>query len=235
MHELEPLRVRFLTQARRLIARNRWGLAGPEALADATLEHYRYGRPADAPEGEPDERQIADLVRGTYASRLCTACRQEHDRDLRDRALVELHTYLLALARQREPENAEELAQAALVRAYERRERCKKPRAFYYFALLEFQMARRATRQRHTHASIDDDLPVESETERLSDQDCLERVRIELGRMPQASRAVIELKLEGLSDEEIGARLGLTANAVRVRRNRAREHLRAQPSLAGCF
>ena len=54
-----------------------------------------------------------------------------------------------------------------------------------------------------------------------------------LARLPDPrQRQVIQLKFfDELNDEEIGQQLALTANHVRVLRNRGLQHLRKQPAL----
>lgn len=52
------------------------------------------------------------------------------------------------------------------------------------------------------------------------------RVRAAVARLPAGLRQTILLRLDGLSDREIGSRLGITENATAVRLFRARRRLR---------
>jgi len=52
------------------------------------------------------------------------------------------------------------------------------------------------------------------------------RLRAAVGRLPEDLRCTLLLRLDGLSDREIGRRLGITANATGVRLFRARRSLR---------
>ncbi len=83
----------------------------------------------------------------------------------------------------------------------------------------------RSTRRRK-EASLDERHSVASDRLSVEDQSDLER---HIAALPLALRAVLVLRqIEGYSHEEIGALLGITSGASRVRFNRAMKRLRQQ-------
>lgn len=183
-------------------------------------------------------------ITGVYATLLHTSCAQSADSRRRAQAYTELHRYLYYNACQRYPHlSPEDLAQEALQLVYQQLDRCHTPGAFFTFVLFKLlQVAKEAQRheQRQRTVAPLDDTVVEALASSAAAPPALtelqERERLlqeALARLPDPrQRQVIGLKFfDELDDEAIGQQLALTANHVRVLRNRGLQQLRKQPAL----
>lgn len=121
-----------------LLARHEWQLLTPVEFAQRTYAHVRAGITAD-----PQRAAIY-----TYCEALHDACSGREGAARRERAYTELYRWLYDLARQRYADDAEELAQQALVRTFTAFEQCRQPGAFLAFALQHLRDAARSQRRR---------------------------------------------------------------------------------------
>jgi RNA polymerase sigma factor (sigma-70 family) len=217
--EVSAARQSCLESVRALISRHGWTLLSDQELADLALA-------PEQPEGAPDG--MAQRVTYHYAIALYAACRQPEDVDRRNRAFQDLFHYLYRVAYNRWPDIAQDVAQRALPLVYEQLDRCQYPGAFLQFALFKLRQA--ATDLRRA-AGRDVSLDQVGERDLAGDlgllvapilrRECLEALLDAIKRLPAAQQQTIAMKfLEGLSDEEIGTRLDLKVNTVRVQRHR---------------
>jgi RNA polymerase sigma-70 factor, ECF subfamily len=217
---------------RGLIARYRWSLIGEDELVA-----FGLGELADGV-------QPASLEHHTishYSLLLYAACRQSDDLERQSQAYRDLHAYLYRVACQRRPDLADDVTQRALLLIYQQIERCREPKAFLQFALFKL---RHAYQQEQPNQAAP---PLDIETVELADarapqltilvaQEGLRQLLLALRDLPESQRQVISMKfIEGLSDEEIGQRLGLSAGNVRVIRFRGLQRLRNDPRLRSYF
>ena len=151
--------------------------------------------------------------------------------------LVRLHmgaAYAVALAVTRNPHEAEDVAQDALVLALERLSECRDPRKFggwlvrivrnRAFNHRRYLGIRAAEPLEHADAAPGASTPLE-ETERAELRD---RLNDAVGELPQTQREVLLLHdLEGWTHREIAERMGLPPGTVRSHLHHARRHVRA--------
>ena len=229
------LPVALVATVQQLMRTYSWGL-----LNEAALCQQVWQAASTHATGGAWEVQIT----GVYATLLHTSCAQTVDPRQRAQAYTELHRYLYYNACQRYPHlSPEDLAQGALQLVYQQLDRCHTPGAFFTFALFKLlQVAKEAQRhdqRQRTEAPLADILAealVSSAASPLALTEQEERAHLlheALARLPDPrQRQVIQLKFfDELNDEEIGQQLALTANHVRVLRNRGLQHLRKQPAL----
>ena len=214
-----------------LIEQYGWTLLTEEELLERMLNAQ--------PDASPD--QVGRLAERQYTIALYEACRQQRDRDLRERGYRELHSLLYRTADRRWPELAEDAAQRALVLVYEQIDRCRDPGAFVAFTLFKLRHAlkqeRRARGQEeYLEERVQDDVSADLATlpAHLEQQDRRRALVAAIQRLPdERQRQAILLKfLSGLSDEEIGERLEITVGYVRVLRHRGLGRLRKDQALA---
>jgi RNA polymerase sigma factor (sigma-70 family) len=216
---------------RALIQKYDWALLEEDELVGLVLGSTQ-------PEAPPAE--LKRLTRHHYTIALYEACRQTQDAKRRERGYHELHCFLY----NRRPELAEDAAQRALELVHEQIERCRNPAAFLTFAFYKMRDAlKREARL------VGKELPLVEMEESLSDRTASpaqspleqgERIRALVEAVRRLSdrrqQKVIILKyLGGLSDEEIGERLGLTVSNVRVLRHRGITRLRMDEDLKDYF
>jgi len=226
-----------------LIEKNDWALLTPDELVEWVLG-------ATQPDASPTT--IRRLAINHYTVVLYQACRQVKDPDRRERAYYELHRFLYRVAYKHWSELADDAAQRALLLVFEQIDRCREPGAFLAFALYKlrhaFQLERRQRarhdtelpdsgnlenwptlldRLRQDESNVAGVAEIESQ---LEQQQRLHTVLDALQRLPDnRKRQTIYLKFyREWSDEDIGARLGITPNHVRVLRNRGLEWLRKE-------
>ena len=145
--------------------------------------------------------------------------------------------YLRVLAR--DPAVAEDLLQETFLQLHRARHTFQPPRPVrpwvYAIARNVFLMHRRAAFRRGRHEKIADealpDVPVPPEMENLGDG---ESVRKALARLPEARREPLVLHhVLGMSFKEVGAVLGISEGAAKVRAHRALAELRVAMGVAG--
>lgn len=192
-----------------------------ERVLDATL---LPGSPVDAVDARCIERQ----AKRQYTMILYEACRQENDLNRREQGYAELSRFLFRVAYNRWPELAEDAMQRALLLVYEQIDRCQSPDTFLKFAFYKLRQAiTDEARSRQKDQRGDETfLPVESSQTtpiaHLEEQECRQLLLEAVMSLPkEPERQVILLKFfGGLSDMEIGERLGITTGNVRVLRHR---------------
>ena len=120
---------------------------------------------------------------------------------------------------------AEDLTQEAFAKAYERWDRIREmdnPAGYLYRASLNSYRSRRrriATAAKRT-------LSVQA-SDPISDSDERDSIRRALAAVPREQReAVVLIEWLGMTSEEAGSALGISANATRVRLHRAKQSLR---------
>lgn len=217
----------------RLAERFGWKLLAPEALADHALAALAREQPAD----------LDRFVVAQYTELLYHSCLHGGG-DLRERAYADLRRYLFRAAFNRWGEHADDIAQGALLLICEQIGRCGNPRAFLSFA--RFKLLHAAQQQQGLQPAAEltgapellEGAPAPADAERdLLAREQAEALLAALGRLPdRQKRAVIVLRFfGGLSDEEIGRRLQITPNYVRVLRHHAIQRLRHDPALQRFF
>ncbi|MFN7988421.1 MAG: RNA polymerase sigma factor [Thermoanaerobaculia bacterium] len=142
-----------------------------------------------------------------------------------------VRAYLLSLTRN--PARADDLLQETFFHVHRARrtwDPARSARAWVYaIAHNVFLMAYRSDRRRGRHEELPADelpeLPVPAEAESLATRDLVSRA---LGSLPVDRReAVLLHHVEGLSFQEVGAALGITTMAAKLRSHRAMGQLRA--------
>jgi len=145
--------------------------------------------------------------------------------------------YLRALAR--DAAVAEDLVQETFLQLHRARHTFQPPRPVkpwvYAIARNVFLMNRRAAFRRGRHETIADealpDIPVAPEIESFGDRDS---VRKALAGLPETRREPLVLHhVLGLSFKEVGAVLGISEGAAKVRAHRALTELREAMGVAG--
>ena len=164
--------------------------------------------------------------------------------------LVRRHSApLLRVARRflRDEEDARDAVQDALISAYRsigRFDAEARLSTWLHKIVVNSSLMKLRTRRRHPEESIDDLLPHFAEDghqvpgnspwplaadELLVRDEVRELVRRNIDELPESSRVVLLLRdIEEMSTEETAEKLGITANAVKVRLHRARQALRAR-------
>ncbi len=217
----------------RLAERFGWQLLASQALAEHTLAALTREQPADL------DRFIIAL----YTELLYHGCLQSGD-DLREQAYADLRRYLYRAAFNRWGDRADDIAQGALLLICEQIGRCNSPRAFLSFAM--FKLLHAAQQQQGLQPAAElsgapellEGAPAPTDAEgALLAREQIEALLAALGRLPDPQkRAVIVLRFfGGLSDQEIGRRLQITPNHVRVLRHHGIQRLRQDPQLRRYF
>jgi RNA polymerase sigma-70 factor (ECF subfamily) len=142
----------------------------------------------------------------------------------------QLGGYLRALCR--DAARAEDLLQDAFLQVHRSRHTYLPPRPvkpwIYAIARNVFLMSRRAASRRARHESVADealpDIPVPAEMERLADQRTLQRALA--GVPPERREAMLLHHVWGFSFREVGAVLGVSEAAAKLRAHRAVHRLR---------
>lgn len=148
-----------------------------------------------------------------------------------------LRRYLAALAR--DPAVADDLLQETFLQLHRVRHTYQPPRPVkpwvYAIARHVFLMNRRAAYRRGRHETIADEalpeVPVPPEVESLGDRDAVERA---LANLPAARREPLVLHhMLGMSFKEVGAVLGISEGAAKVRAHRALAEIREAMGIKG--
>lgn len=222
----DEMRALCAAAAHHLVARYRWSLLSPEELAERTL--------AAAARSDAPPASLERLARDQYSRALYAACAQDGNPRLRELAYADLLHYLYCAARQRRPEGAEDLAQRAIVLVIEQLGQVREPGAFPTFAMFKLLQVIRSEPAPPV-AEVDPEL-ADPGADLAAAAEANERMAALLdavGRLPdERQRQVVLLKFfAGVSDEQIGARLQMTAGNVRVLRHRCLGRLRDDPLL----
>jgi RNA polymerase sigma factor (sigma-70 family) len=215
---------------RTLIAKYGWSLPPEDELVELVLQTLQR-------EGAPGG--LSQAIWCQYALALYEACRQTTNPDRRKRAYADLARYLYRAAYSRWPDIAEEVAHRALILIYEKLDACKVPGAFLTFTLWQARRAaQEIVRLRQKEVSLEGiaesgvDLALPSAEPPRFDQDCLRLLLDAMRRLPERERQVIVLKyVEGVSDEVISQRTGLSVGNIRVLRTRGIGRLRLDQRL----
>ena len=151
--------------------------------------------------------------------------------------------YCFLNARLRDPSEAEEITQEAMVRAFECLPQLRAPRAFanWLFTIATSVLSdkkRMDSKMIRLAGSSEETDPVETRTpaDALSREEMRDAVYREIQRLPVHYRVVLSLKkLNGLSVEEISGRLRIPPGTVRSRLSRAYATLqrRLAPAVSG--
>ncbi len=173
-----------------------------------------------------------------YSCALYAACRQTDDHERREQAYHDLHRYLYRVAYNYCPDLADDVTQRAVFLVYEQIDRCQHPATFLSFARYKMLQAfKLETSQKPAATSplLEDDQESGvhqqqhfSPLDHLEHEETMRALLAAIQRLPdERQRYVVVLKyVAGLSDAPIARRLSITANHVRVLRNRALERLR---------
>ncbi|MFB6482950.1 RNA polymerase sigma factor [Streptomyces virginiae] len=141
---------------------------------------------------------------------------------------------------------AEDIAAEAILRTYQawlRKGEIPSPRA--YLAVVAknlvydtLRTTAEAPTEEWTLAQLVDNAARSQHSDRPADSEVMDALLSSLARMPMGRRRqVVQLQLQGLSDAEIAAVLGISPNQVRVQRHKAvtelrnklRRHIRQRP------
>ena len=210
-----------------------WQLLASEALAEQVLAALARESPAD----------LDRLIIARYTELLYYGCLQGGD-DLRERAYADLRRYLFRAAFNRWGERADDIAQLALLLICEQIGRCNNPRAFLSFAMFKLLHAAQQERAQQPAAELTGapELLAGAAAPADAERELLEREQVEallaaIGRLPEPQRraVIVQRFFGGLSDEEIGRRLQITPNHVRVLRHHGIQRLRQDPQLRRYF
>jgi RNA polymerase sigma factor (sigma-70 family) len=220
---------------RDLISKYGWALLSEDELVELVLGSVESGIP-------PTEAKR--LAKHHYAIAMYEACRQDKDHDRREQGYYELSRYLFRAAYNQWSELAEDATQRALLLVYEQIERCRSPGTFLAFALNKLRHAFKQE-QRARGKEETDPKPGPGSAKRegtdawtyLEDQERCRMLLEAIQRLPNdlMRKAVLLKYFGGLSDTEIGERLGITANYVRVLRCRGIKRLQKDACLTEYF
>ncbi|MBN1584733.1 MAG: sigma-70 family RNA polymerase sigma factor [Anaerolineae bacterium] len=240
IHTNQALRLQCERVVQALVERYEWFLLSQDRLVELVLKEIALpGSPAES----VDVRCIEKQAKHQYTAILYDACRQKDDLNRREQGYTELFRFLFRVAHNRWPELAQGATQRALVLVYEQIERCRSPGAFLAFALYKLRHAFKQEQR----ARIQDPRPIETiphlEADQttpavhLEEQECRQLLLEAVMSLPRApEQKVILLKFfDGLSDMEIGERLGITTGYVRVLRHRGIDRLRQDERLRDFF
>jgi len=220
---------------RALIEEYDWALLSEDELVELVLGSIEPGI---------SRTEVKRQAKHHYTIATYKACRQDQDQDRREQGYCELSRYLFRAAYNRWPELAEDATQRALILVYEQIDRCRNPGTFLAFALGKLRHAfKQEQRARGKEVPLKETGWSSSGRDRAEARtplDRQERCQVLLDavkRLPNdLERKVILLKfIGGLSDAEIGERLGITANHARVLRHRGIRHLRQDKRLKDYF
>ena len=217
-----------------LIEKYAWALLQEDELVELVLSSVS----PDASQAE-----LNRLTRHHYTIILYEACRQDQDLPRRERAYRELFRYLYRAAYNRWPELAEDATQRALALVYEQIDHCRDTGTFLAFALWKlrhaFQQELRARSDDWPAEEIDRNAEIGQSTAQshLGQKERLRALVEAIQRLhdERKSKTILLRYLGGLSDEEIGVRLGITVGNVRVLRHRGLAQLREDEQLKEYF
>jgi len=222
---------------RALIQKHDWALLNEVDLVEAVLAS---AEPAAA------SIDLEKKIFQEYTLTLYQACRQASDPARRERGYYELSRFLYRAAHNRWPELAQDATQRALLLVYQQIERCHEPAAFLAFALNKLRQAfteeQRAGRKnsfqppQDNQPNLDKEEQIDLEID-LHRRDGQQRLLAALAYLPnKRQQQAIFLKFFGsLSDEEIAARLEVTAAYVRKLRYDGLTRLRQDEGLRNFF
>lgn len=233
-HAALHLRGRQMVQ--QLYAAYGWSLLSVDALVAETMAQLAPGAT------DVTDRALYRTVLNCYTVVLYETCRAQEPLARCELAYTELYQLLLRNAVKSRPdlsvEMAEEVAQRALFLTFAQLDRCQKPTSFIAFALYKLRQAfteQDRYREKEVVAAVDTApemaAPSAAQVAWLAE----ERQRVEQVALDAALAALADPRLRqvivwkfigGWSDEEIATELGLTANHVRVLRNRGLAQLR---------
>jgi RNA polymerase sigma factor (sigma-70 family) len=222
-----------------LIKKYDWALLQEEALVELVLSSI---------ESEVSPAEVKRLTKHRYTMALYEACRQTEDLDRRERGYHELFRFLFRAAYNKWPELAEDAMQRALLLVYKQIDRCQNPGTFLAFALYKLRQAfKDEQRARGIKREMSRPSPeihqVIAERDWPARQWCLDQQELlqvlldAIKRLPNdlEQKAILLKFFGGLSDAEIGERLGITVDYVRVLRHRGIARLRKDKRLRGYF
>jgi RNA polymerase sigma factor (sigma-70 family) len=222
---------------RELIKQYEWQIISEDALVEWVLGSIK---------ATITRAEVERLAKTCYAIALYEACKQSDDPVKRDRGYRELHRFLFRSAYKRWPglERGvlEDGVQRALLLVYQQIESCRSPASFLGFASAKLRQAMTEEfrrRQREMPVDPDDIIPEPTQSSssqvQIEREECRQALHVALGGLPEREQRAIVQKLLGFSDQEIADELGITANNVRVLRNRTIKRLRADPRLRPCL
>jgi len=228
---------------RRLINRYDWRLLPEDEFITAVLDR--------APEQSlTDPGALRRWCINTYCVRaLYPACNGEQGGARRRRGFEEVADYLHRLAARGWPGVAEDAAQDAIERVYDKISDCRHPGAFLEFAIQKLRDAAKKYIKAETRAvsldelleqglyggmAADEKTPEEAARDADRKREIAERIQAIEKRYPKAGRQFQAFRLRhchGLSNEEIGQVMGETPANVSVLISRARKKLQEDPRL----
>lgn len=215
-----------------------WRLAAEKELIDRVI--------AIAPESVTQSK-LRTLVLQEYTLILYEACRQNDYDQRKELAFTELYRFIYRAAIRKWPDMAEDLAQQALMLVYEQIEHCRKPAAFLKFALFKLrQTETQLTRVLEKTRAEGQEEPYHQRCAGgQSPSPYMQAIRSEqlqvllqaISQIPDSRKqeVIIHKYFLGMSDEEIAMRLDITANHVRVLRNRGIARLKKDVNLLRYF
>lgn len=223
-----------------LLARHEWQLLDQETFVQRALRLLADDSAADAP-------RAATHI---YCHALYTACSGAEGPERQNLAYTELFRYLYESARRRSHDQAAEIAQLAIERIFVSFDRCYQPGTFLAFAFQHLRDAARSLQRQEQRQPQSLDAPTSSGQESLGAQiadqhqpelsvkliadELRQRFQDTLARFlrthPRAAQQIAALQLkyiDGLDDDIIGQRLGVSVNNVYVLRSRAIKRLQS--------
>lgn len=218
-----------------LIQRYGWGLLSEDEL---TTRVWAVAQAEAAP------AKLEELVKRQYAAVMHAACRQTEDPARREQGYQELFRFLYRAAYNRWRDLAEVVAQRGLMLVHQQLDRCYSPATFFGFAFNKLRQA--FTEERRAKDKIKDiplekiepdSLAVEPLQALVSQAERLQVLIEAIQRLPneREQKVILWKFFEELSDEEIGARLGITAGFVRKLRHTGLNRLRQDRQLRDYF
>lgn len=165
---------------------------------------------------------LEKLARNQYTRVMYEACRQTTDLGRRERAFQELFRFLYRAAYNYWPDLVEVVTQRALMLVYQQLDHCYNPGTFLGFAFNKLRQA--VTEELRARKKMDlsldeiqpDKIEVESPQTPFSQVEQLQVLieAIKNLRNEREQKVILWKFFDGLSDEEIAERLGITASYV---------------------
>lgn len=216
---------------RDLMQRYEWALLSEDELATRVWAAFQ---------AETTPATLEQLITGQYAAIMYEACQQTEHPARRERGYQELFRFLYRAAYKRWPDLTDMVAHRGLMLVHQQLDRCYSPATFFGFAFNKLRQAfteEQRAREKIEDTPLDESLETEPPQGQLSQAERLQTLVEAIKRLPneREQKVILWKFFEGLSDEEIAARLGIKTGYVRKLRHTGLSRLRQDQQLRDYF